>query len=77
MLGLLTVPEMVASLVEGEVLMAANGSSYVCEYINLTCFQYHTNKNLWSLERYRASIVKIYFFKIAHPLATGFTNILK
>ena len=38
MLGLLTVPEMVASLVEGEVLVAANGSSYDSEYVNLTCF---------------------------------------
>ncbi len=38
MLGPLTVPEMVASLVEGEVLVAANGSSYVSEYVNLPCF---------------------------------------
>ena len=38
MLGPVTVPEMVASLVVGEVLVAANGSSYVSEYINLTSF---------------------------------------
>ena len=38
MLGPLTLPEMVASLVEGEVLVAANGSSYVSGCINLTCF---------------------------------------
>ena len=37
-LGPLTVPKMVASLVEGEVIVAANGSGYVSEYINLTCF---------------------------------------
>ena len=38
MLGPLTVLEMVASLVEGEVIVAANGYSYISEYINLTCF---------------------------------------
>jgi hypothetical protein len=38
MLGPLMDPEMVASLVEGEVLVAANGSSYVSECINSTCF---------------------------------------
>ena len=38
MLGPITVPEMMASLVEGEVIVAANGSGYVSEYINLTCF---------------------------------------
>ena len=38
MLGPLTVSEMVASLVEGEVLVATNGSSYDSEYVNLTCF---------------------------------------
>ena len=77
MLGPLMDPEMVASLVEGEVLVAANDSSYVSEYINLTCFSITRIKSLVASAVQGISREKICFSKIARPLAAGFTNILR
>ena len=68
---------MVASLVEGEVLVAANGSSYVSEYVNLTCFSITRIQILVTRALQGVSRENLYFSKIARPLATEFTNILR